>query len=91
MNKIVLSNSSKLLAPIFASTFEFSNFTSLNYDILCPDFDPDAMSMVLELVFTGKTSIDTAYKETYEELKIILKALQINIVLPKPRYDNFFQ
>ena len=40
------------------------------------------MANVLELIFSGKTSIDPDNLELSAEIRIILRALQINIFLP---------
>ena len=82
MNKLILGHSSKLLQRLFSSSCDCITFTGINFDILCPDFDPLAMANVLELIFSGKTSIDPDNLELSAEIRIILRALQINIFLP---------
>ena len=56
VNKLVLIESSKLLKKIFSGP-EFQVLNLFNQDIICPDFDSDALRHVINLVYHGKSSI----------------------------------
>jgi BTB/POZ domain len=56
VNKLVLVESSKLLKKIFSAP-EFELLHVFTQDLICPDFDSDALKHVINLVYFGKTTI----------------------------------
>ena len=77
-NKISLFFSSKLFSKIIGNneTKEFQD-----YDVLCPDFDPDSMAKVIELINTGSTQLSMGHETVYKGMIEIIQCLQINIQL----------
>ena len=77
-NKIVLSQSSKLLQKIFQRNCE-DCLSPEESDLICPDFEFEALKKVLELVNTGKTFLQAGDKTIWNEIISIIDCLQINI------------
>ena len=77
-NKIVLAQSSKLLAKIFKRNCE-DCLSPDEFDLICPDFEFEALKKVLELVNTGKTLLKVRDQPMWNEIASIVKCLQINI------------
>ena len=71
-NRIVLSQSSILLRSIFQTH-------DPAIDLVCPDFNADAVEKVIELMNRGTASIES--QVMYDEMKVILGSLQIDIPL----------
>ena len=46
-----------------------------------PDFDPDSMARVLELITTGATNLDAVDANVYNGMLFIIDSFQININL----------
>ena len=46
---------------------------------ICPDFLPAALEKILDIVYTGKTTIGQHDKPLFEEMKSIVECLQIDI------------
>ena len=80
-NKMVLLFSSKLFSKLVTETCSCPSALSQEYDIICPDYDPDCMARVLELITTGVTILDNVAFHVYEGMLFILDSLQINIKL----------
>ena len=84
-NKIALLFSSKLFQKIFETNCD-SNINLLQgYDIICPDFNPEAMAKVLELINTGTTELSLDV-ELRTGMISIIQSLQINIQLEPANY-----
>ena len=84
-NKIALLFTSKLFQKIFETNRD-SNINPLQgYDIICPDFNPDAMAKVLELINTGTTKLSLDV-ELRTGIISIIQSLQINIKLEAQNY-----
>ena len=81
-NKLILSYSSKLLKPLLTLNCDLAMFIPVTYDIVCPDFEPEAMRKVLEILYTGETYVDITNLTLYKEIKSILVELQIGMSLP---------
>ena len=77
-SKISFFFSSKLFSKIIgeSETKEFQD-----YDVLCPDFDPDSMAKVIELINTGSTKLSMTGDTVYKGMIDIIQCLQINIQL----------
>ena len=58
-NKMPLLFSSKLVAQILKDTY---HCTALEFEIICPDFDPDSMERVLQLINTGATNLEATIR-----------------------------
>ena len=78
-SKIILSYCSSLLKEIFFLNCECpsSNYLQMTYELICPEFDPDAMKIILELISTGKALISNS---NISDIKEILHSLQMNTV-----------
>jgi hypothetical protein len=81
VNKLVLAFSSKLLGPIFQTSCDLTSFLPVTYDILCPGFEPQALQKVLEILYTGKTFINSKDARLYRDMRSILDQLQISMTL----------
>ena len=81
-NKLVLGYSSKLLGRLFTSSCDLPPYLNLNYEIICPGFEPEAMKRILEILYTGETFLNSGDVKLYKEMKAILAALEISMVLP---------
>jgi hypothetical protein len=81
-NKLVLAFSSKLLGPIFQTSCDLTSFLPVTYDILCPEFKPQALKKILEILYTGETFINTKDVRLYRNMRSILDELQISMALP---------
>jgi len=81
-NKLVLGYSSVLLGKIFQTGCDLATHLDLTYDILCPEFEPEAVKRILEILYTGETYINTNNLKLYKEMKSILSVLQISMTLP---------
>ena len=80
-NKIVLSNCSSLLKNILYSDCHCANFIPVTYNILCPDFNPEAMQKVLELIYKGTTYLTPENLTMNQEINTIIVSLHLNIKL----------
>ena len=88
-NKIALFFSSKMFQKIFETNCDCNNTSLLQeYNILCPDFDPDAMAKVLELINSGTTKVSTDNFELGTGMISIMQSLQISINQEPATGDN---
>ena len=78
-NKIALFFSSKLFKKIFETNCDCNTNALQEYDILCPEVNPDAMSKVLELINYGTTTLSSDNVELRTEMILIIQSFQINI------------
>jgi hypothetical protein len=81
-NRNVLTQCSKLLRNIFDSKLNNNinyEFVNLNYDLVCTDFEPEAVKQIISLLYTGKASLVT--EKLFEEMQVIVDNLQLNIPL----------
>ena len=85
-NKFALIFSSKLFKKIFETSCDCNNLLQ-EYDILCPDFNPDSVAKVLELVNSGTTDLSIYDVELRTGMISIIQSLQIDINLPVT-HDN---
>ena len=84
-NKLSLFFSSKLFAKLIGNS---ENYQFLEYDVICPDFDPSSMSKVIELINTGSTKVSMASEAVYKGMIDIMQCLQIKIQLNKKTFSN---
>ena len=58
-NMVTLAYSSELLKDIFSSNCQcpINSFVPVMYDLICPDFDSEAMSVILDLIYKGSAKI----------------------------------
>ena len=80
-NKMPLIFSSQLFAKLITENCHCPSALFQIYDVICPDFDPDCMARVLELISNGATNIDVVDQHIYNGMLFILDSLQINIKL----------
>ena len=80
-NKMPLLFTSKLFTKLLVETCPCPNALYQEYNVICPDFDPDSMSRVLELITTGATVLDAVDQDVYNGMLFIIDSLQINIKL----------
>ena len=79
-NKIVLSQSSKMLDEIFNTNCVCANgYQPVTYDILCPDLNPEAMQKILQILYQGRANLET--ESFFQEMLHILECLKINLPL----------
>ena len=79
-NKIVLSQSSKMLDQIFNTSCVCANgYQPVTYDLLCPDLNPEAMQKILEILYQGKANLESEF--FFQEMLHILECLRINLPL----------
>jgi rubrerythrin len=82
-NTLKLAQCSKLLRRIFNQNSRYcsiSDFIPLSYNLVCPDFDPKAMQIILDLIYTGQSKINIADSKLLSEIKSILKNLQMDVL-----------
>ena len=80
-NKMPLLLSSTLFTKLLADTCPCPSSQYQEYDIICPDFDPDSMALVLELITTGATNLDAVDQHVYNGILNIIDILKINVKL----------
>ena len=80
-NKMSLYLNSKLFAKLLTETCHCPSALTQEYEIICPDFDPDSMARVLELITTGVTNLDAVDGNVYNGMLLIIDTFQINIKL----------
>ena len=80
-NKMPLFFNSKLFVKLLTETCHCPSALTQEYDIICPDFDPDSMARVLELITTGATNLDAVDGNVYKGMLFIIDTFQINIKL----------
>ena len=92
-NMIALASSSELLQEIFSSNCQcpVNSFVPVMYDLICPDFDSEAMSIILDLIYKGSakisisnntlnemnSSINNNNNNILSEIKATLKSLKM--------------
>ena len=74
-NKVILSQSSKLLR----SVFETNSFQPITFDLLCPDFSPESVQKLIQILNKGRAIVES--KELLHELKFLFCCLLIEIPL----------
>ena len=67
-NRIILASTSKLFRAVFQDHDAFAD-----HDVLCPDFHPESMEVVLELLYTGSTTVDVSDRKLCNGVKSILE------------------
>ena len=77
-NKMPLLFTSKLVEKILSDT---CHCTGQEFEIICPDFDPDSMARVLQLLNTGATNLESEKKSVYTGMLYIIECLQIDVKL----------
>ena len=70
-----MTGCSNLLKIIFKSGNDCG--CSFGTDLICPDFEPEAVKQVLNLIYKGQSFVDS--KEIYVAVKKVLKVLEICI------------
>ena len=80
-NKMPLFFSSTLFTKLLSDTCPCSRSQYQEYDVICPDFDPDSMAKVLELITTGATNLDAVDQYVYNGILSIIDSLKINVKL----------
>ncbi len=78
----MLGYSSGLLRQIFQTSCDLPTYLDFTYDLICPGFEPEAMKRILEILYTGETYINTYDVKLYKDMRSILSALQISMILP---------
>ena len=84
-NKFALIFSSKLFKKIFQTNCDSNNNLHQEYDILCPDFNPDSVAKVLELINSGTTDLSPDDVELSKGMISIVQSFQIEFKLSVTR------
>ena len=85
-NKVILAYSSELLRPILSSNCDCAgSFIPITYDILLPDFNPEPVQKIIDLIYYGSTSISQENQLLILEMDSICKTLQIKSL---PNFEN---
>ena len=90
-NKISLLFSSKLFQKIFETNCDCNTNILQEYNVVCPDFDPNCMAKVLELINYGTTKLSPGDDELRTGMISIIQSFQINIHLEPKASDNIPQ
>ena len=90
-NKISLLFSSKLFQKIFETDCDCNTDILQEYNVVCPDFDPNCMAKVLELINYGTTKLSPGDDELRTGMISIIQSFQINIHLEPKTSDNIPQ
>ena len=78
-SKLILSQVSNFFKAIFEAKCECACNSSTIYNLICPDFDPEPVKLVRDLICMGQALVHS--EDDYKLIKIILKEFQINIDL----------
>ena len=54
------------------------NYLQVTYDLICPDFDSEAMQKILELLYNGSSRISRDDRDLIREIESICRALHIS-------------
>ena len=68
-NRIILASTSKLFRTVFEDHDAFAD----HHDVFCPDFHPESMEVVLELLYSGSTTVDISDRRLCDGVKSILE------------------
>ena len=80
-NKFALIFSSKLFKKIFETNCDSNTNLHQEYDILCPDFNPDSVAKVLELINSGTTGLSPDDVELRKGMISVVRSFQIEFKL----------
>jgi hypothetical protein len=85
-NKVILAYSSGLLRHILSSNCDCAgSFIPITYNILLPDFNPEPVQKILDLIYYGFTSISKDNDMLINEMDSICKTLDITSL---PSFKN---
>ena len=89
-SKLVLACASEFLCSVFSTSCDCADARSATYDLVCPNFEPQAVEKVLELISGRGILISTSDRYLYTQVKMILDILKIAMDLPVTDLDDCF-
>ena len=81
-NQFYLACASEFLRSLFTAWCPCADAQSSTFDLICPDFEPEAVEKVLAMVTGQNVFINVRDKRLYREIHSVLNQLQIKIQLP---------